>query len=714
MLNKAMKSGINFVVHYKFVVTIRYKIDNFYQSIWNGQAYDPNTFSRNISVDICPQNILKQLIYKELNKEIGVANFEQDINSQALEDYLDLAENYAALSLEMEKRKQIESSSVYLSVQLSDYERNDRIAYSFKVDSITFDEQIFSIGTQVEFEVEGNETIKGEIVKLIKDKEDEYVTDMVVLFFDQVDFSRFPSVGRYSLTLNNVSYNVQTNAIENIRKRKASAKYMNAILGNNKPEGFDNTDTSYIELYENAKEYPPNQSQMDAIKKGIQTKDIFLVMGPPGTGKTTVILAWIKHFVEVEKKRVLVSSKNNKAVDNVLERVRDNNTEIIRIGSEAKIQEQVKEYTYEKRIGSLRNKIAERTNTHTEYLDELIATWKSYADMLSKLIVLYEQEEQEKIKFENKKSQIFIPAYNAILQQLNQISYNRKKRYELSNLLRTYYANILKYENSKSGIYRFFAKIGYISNLKKIQLTTREYRQLYEGGMQLAESYRELYCHFYEAYGNLYQFFLSGLYNVIKTKEYVYANAINMPLNDIRNIWNLYVDAYQRPINTKESVMSLYDYIQNETQRANVLKDIISEWNNYVAEKQNYALGSIILESVDVVGATCIGINSNSIFNNLKFDIAIIDEAGQIQIHDALVPMSVAPKVIMLGDHKQIPPSVDQELIELCKTNDIDYELLEKSLFEKLYIQLPNTNKTILDTQYRMPGEIADTISDCF
>jgi superfamily I DNA and/or RNA helicase len=64
---------------------------------------------------------------------------------------------------------------------------------------------------------------------------------------------------------------------------------------------------------------------------------------------------------------------------------------------------------------------------------------------------------------------------------------------------------------------------------------------------------------------------------------------------------------------------------------------------------------------------------------NLDFDVTIIDEAGQIQVHNALVPMSVSNKLIMLGDHKQIPPTADQELMDLCVENGVKTELLEKS-----------------------------------
>jgi len=53
----------------------------------------------------------------------------------------------------------------------------------------------------------------------------------------------------------------------------------------------------------------------------------------------------------------------------------------------------------------------------------------------------------------------------------------------------------------------------------------------------------------------------------------------------------------------------------------------------------------------------------------------------------------------MLGDHKQIPPVTDEELISLCEENNVDPELLNKSLFEKMYDDMPESNKLMLDTQ---------------
>lgn len=68
----------------------------------------------------------------------------------------------------------------------------------------------------------------------------------------------------------------------------------------------------------------------------------------------------------------------------------------------------------------------------------------------------------------------------------------------------------------------------------------------------------------------------------------------------------------------------------------------------------------------------------------------------------------------MLGDHKQIPPTPNDYVIERCQEDGIDDRLYRISLFEDMYEKIPETNKILLDTQFRMPAEIADILSEKF
>lgn len=76
-------------------------------------------------------------------------------------------------------------------------------------------------------------------------------------------------------------------------------------------------------------------------------------------------------------------------------------------------------------------------------------------------------------------------------------------------------------------------------------------------------------------------------------------------------------------------------------------------------------------------------------------------------------------KQYFYGDHKQIPPIPDSDVLNWCKQNKIDTYLYENSFFEYLYNQTTKKQESkehvqLLDTQFRMPSEVADIISEWF
>ncbi|TKF94750.1 AAA domain-containing protein, partial [Vibrio sp. F13] len=128
------------------------------------------------------------------------------------------------------------------------------------------------------------------------------------------------------------------------------------------------------------------------------------------------------------------------------------------------------------------------------------------------------------------------------------------------------------------------------------------------------------------------------------------------------------------------------------------------------------ALYKILIENVNVVGATCIGINTKALFRELDFDVVIVDESGQIQLHNLIVPLSRANKAILVGDHKQLPPVVSDEVLEEVEAKDFgDYkDLYRLSWFEHLWNAAPDDRKIMLDTQFRCPSIISDFVSEAF
>lgn len=71
-------------------------------------------------------------------------------------------------------------------------------------------------------------------------------------------------------------------------------------------------------------------------------------------------------------------------------------------------------------------------------------------------------------------------------------------------------------------------------------------------------------------------------------------------------------------------------------------------------------------------------------------------------------------KIILVGDHKQLPPVVDETLLKTESEISIKREDLEMSLFEYLEDSINNKCKDVLTQQYRMHPTIGNLISRIF
>lgn len=112
---------------------------------------------------------------------------------------------------------------------------------------------------------------------------------------------------------------------------------------------------------------------------------------------------------------------------------------------------------------------------------------------------------------------------------------------------------------------------------------------------------------------------------------------------------------------------------------------------------------------------------------NFGFDYVIVDEAARANPLDLFIPIALAKKkVILVGDHRQLPQLVEQAILERMEGSGETEKLeklkqsMEKSLFESLWNYLKNeradgVKRTVtLNVQYRMPQKLGDFISENF
>lgn len=653
--------------------------------------------------------------------------------TKGLTEVLNLAEKYAILDSQLEETRAMQSGAIpYYSIAPVDYERLDRVCYEFRivkadpndgqqstagkdqqVASPRIDEEVVRIGAAVKIVGNDGREHKAEIMELVRSGEGAPITAMQLLFSDHLDIESIPTVGRLAMVPNPIIRDVQLAAIKKLRTGTAEAHYMDDVFGRHACAGFNDEDMSALDKAQEEKDHSPNDSQMAAIHNGINARDLYLVMGPPGTGKTTVILEWVKFFVG-QGKRVLVSSQNNKAVDNVLERLaKEKDIDTIRIGSELKLQQGMIPFLFENRVSGLRKDIAANTEVRIKALDRIERAWAAYERFLKDRVIPHAEELRAAMQT-YREAMRKVAAASAEAERIQKEYEGAAREREALDARLTEISQQLWVWDHGNGMGTPEER----QRMGRLRITRPQVKAAQEVAADKERSLRLQYNSARNKYQRLYE----------DTRDYDYeeyqdaiheilgheVTTIEPPARDDGNIWGLYDEARSLWMEDDTSYDRMLRIMQNERARVRKLRDVLMEWQLEMVERQNYALEQIVLEQVQLVGATCIGVSSKRRFQNLHFDITIIDESGQILLHNALVPMSVANKVIMLGDHMQIPPTTDDDLIELCDENHVRTEMLRKSLFERLYMDMPDTNKTMLDTQYRMPCQIAQTISDWF
>jgi ATP-dependent RNA/DNA helicase IGHMBP2 len=128
-------------------------------------------------------------------------------------------------------------------------------------------------------------------------------------------------------------------ALERARTARAErlADLRQVLLGERAPEfmdepAFEPLDTSL------------NDSQFDAVRFAMAARDLALIHGPPGTGKTTAVVELIRQAVRRGEK-VLACAPSNLAVDNIFERLLAAGERVVRLGHPARVLPELREHT---------------------------------------------------------------------------------------------------------------------------------------------------------------------------------------------------------------------------------------------------------------------------------------------------------------------------------------------------------------------------------
>lgn len=163
----------------------------------------------------------------------------------------------------------------------------------------------------------------------------------------------------------------------------------------------------------------------------------------------------------------------------------------------------------------------------------------------------------------------------------------------------------------------------------------------------------------------------------------------------------------------------------------------VSSWRNELEAKDKHSrieFSRLYRSNVNLVAATCSICGSRDFMesysdmfggserSDMFFDVVIMDEASKATPLEMAVPLVLGKKIIVIGDHKQLPPMMDENTIDSALEKIGKKDIAEKlqkaeSQFKRLFEAAAKVRKTIvatLDTQYRMHEQIMNTIKQFY
>ncbi|MEH2462981.1 translation initiation factor IF-2 N-terminal domain-containing protein [Nostoc sp.] len=189
------------------------------------------------------------------------------------------------------------------------------------------------------------------------------------------------------------------------------------------------------------------------------------------------------------------------------------------------------------------------------------------------------------------------------------------------------------------------------------------------------------------------------------------------PENSAAELFNIEL---LRSINIKFE--SWQKQLQKEENYLNKYQNFVQDWIGKLrqpTEGDGNDLRSIYLDNANVVGITCVQAANRGFSEEFKsFDVVIIDEVSKCTPPELLIPALKGKKLVMVGDHRQLPPMLDtstlEEVAQTIGNTREELQFLEESLFKSQFESADESIKQMLTTQYRMHPFIMGAINQFY
>lgn len=464
-------------------------------------------------------------------------------------------------------------------------------------------------------------------------------------------------------------------------------------------------------------EHEPTANQIEAIEVALNTPDICLIQGPPGTGKTTVITAIVERLNEISDHRngangeILITAFQHDAVENAIMRLNKNGLNglpTFKIGSRYDEREQAEKkneaeiYCWIENIANgIRGKVPELKNI--EEVKKLERQFEIYCDAPSEvnhgaLLSLL--------------SSFCSPSDEGLIVELKKESDENKFSIakEAMRLLRTLRTTALAYDDD--GAEKASDILFELGNI----LTEKD-KELIEKASTI-ESSKEVTKEFLNKLG--------------ETKKRLLIKNTPMSTYKRPKLNQQTVEIYNRTIGEIKNIRLMVAEKSNNKQieiLANFLNILESNPSSvYDALRQNYQVSyaSSIQQSAGYQLKKFKGIRKGD-NADLSYDTVIVDEAARSAPSDLFIAMVQAKgRIILVGDHRQLPHIVDDDIVSKISENGENVESVNKaiytdSLFKRLFERMKalesidGIKRTVtLNKQFRTHPLLGDFCSNNF
>ena len=168
---------------------------------------------------------------------------------------------------------------------------------------------------------------------------------MVIVVPDGTDLVALQTAEGFNVQLafDETTYRLMFEALDRTIRARGRLGYLRDLFySNQKAETFSFASMQFPFL---------NASQERAVNEVLRAKDVAVVHGPPGTGKTTTLVEAIYETLRREN-QVLVCAQSNMAVDWISEKLVDRGINVLRIGNPTRVNDKMLSFAYERRFES--------------------------------------------------------------------------------------------------------------------------------------------------------------------------------------------------------------------------------------------------------------------------------------------------------------------------------------------------------------------------